>query len=93
MPGDNGYVDVILLHSIVLDKDVTFVIREGGYTVGIGRITEVLSNYIDKDFKKNLVITSQQKNRTNKKSVRTTLKKYQLRMLNLKKTLIKFNKY
>jgi len=43
MPGDNVTVDVELLSSIAMEKELRFAIREGGRTVGAGVVIEILS--------------------------------------------------
>jgi elongation factor Tu len=42
MPGDNVNLQVELIIPVALEKGSTFAIREGGLTVGAGRITEIL---------------------------------------------------
>jgi elongation factor Tu len=42
MPGDNVNLQVELITPVALEKGSTFAIREGGLTVGAGRITEIL---------------------------------------------------
>jgi elongation factor Tu len=41
MPGDNINVDVELIVPIAMEKTQRFAIREGGRTIGAGRITEI----------------------------------------------------
>jgi elongation factor Tu len=41
MPGDNVEMDVALITSIAMDKELRFAIREGGRTVGAGVVTEI----------------------------------------------------
>ena len=41
MPGDNINVDVELISPIAMEKTQRFAIREGGRTIGAGRITEI----------------------------------------------------
>ena len=41
MPGDNVDVEVELITPIAMDTDLKFAIREGGRTVGSGRVVEV----------------------------------------------------
>ena len=41
MPGDNIDMDVELITPIAIEKGLRFAIREGGHTVGAGRVTEV----------------------------------------------------
>ena len=42
MPGDNVTITVKLIHKIALEKGTRFSIREGGKTVGFGRVTEII---------------------------------------------------
>ncbi len=42
MPGDNTEMDVTLIQPIAMDDGQPFSIREGGRTVGSGRVTKVL---------------------------------------------------
>ncbi len=42
MPGDNTDMVVELIHPIAMDEGLRFAIREGGRTVGAGRVTKVL---------------------------------------------------
>ncbi len=42
MPGDNVEVSVQLHTPIAMDETLKFAIREGGRTVGAGRVTEIL---------------------------------------------------
>jgi len=42
MPGDNVSVEVELITPIAMEKTIRFAIREGGKTVGAGRVTEIL---------------------------------------------------
>ena len=41
MPGDNTEMDVTLIQPIAMDDGQPFSIREGGRTVGSGRVTKV----------------------------------------------------
>jgi elongation factor Tu len=41
MPGDNINIDVELIVPIAMEKTQRFAIREGGRTIGAGRITEI----------------------------------------------------
>ncbi|MCQ2414620.1 MAG: elongation factor Tu [Lachnospiraceae bacterium] len=41
MPGDNVEMDVQLIHPIAMEKGLRFAIREGGRTVGSGRVIEI----------------------------------------------------
>jgi len=43
MPGDTGTVDIDLLKPVGIEKGMTFAIREGGKTIGAGRVTEIHS--------------------------------------------------
>jgi elongation factor Tu len=42
MPGDNTEMNVELIQSIAMDEGQRFAIREGGRTVGAGRVTNIL---------------------------------------------------
>jgi elongation factor Tu len=42
MPGDNIAVDVELQKPVAMEKGLRFAIREGGRTIGAGRVSEVL---------------------------------------------------
>jgi elongation factor Tu len=42
MPGDNVNVDIELICPIAMEKTQRFAIREGGRTIGAGRITEIV---------------------------------------------------
>jgi len=42
MPGDNVAVNVELIQPIAMDEGLRFAIREGGRTVGAGRVTKIL---------------------------------------------------
>ena len=41
MPGDNIEMDVELITPLAIEKGLRFAIREGGHTVGAGRVTEI----------------------------------------------------
>jgi elongation factor Tu len=41
MPGDNVSMDVALITPIAMEKHMRFAIREGGRTVGAGRVTDI----------------------------------------------------
>jgi elongation factor Tu len=43
MPGDNVSVVVELIQPIAMEKTLRFAIREGGRTVGAGRVSEVIA--------------------------------------------------
>jgi len=42
MPGDNVTLEVELITPIAMEKTIRFAIREGGRTVGAGRVSEIL---------------------------------------------------
>ena len=42
MPGDNTEMTVVLGKSIAMDEGLRFAIREGGRTVGAGRVTKII---------------------------------------------------
>ena len=42
MPGDNVEMTIELIHPIAMEKGLTFAIREGGRTVGSGRVSEII---------------------------------------------------
>ncbi|HJV04684.1 MAG TPA: elongation factor Tu, partial [Actinomycetota bacterium] len=42
MPGDNVEMTVDLIAPIAMEEGLRFAIREGGRTVGAGRVTKVL---------------------------------------------------
>src|SRR5205823_3908910 len=42
MPGDNVAIEVELITPIAMEKTIRFAIREGGKTVGAGRVSEIL---------------------------------------------------
>ena len=42
MPGDNTRDRVVLIDPIAMDEGLRFAIREGGRTVGAGRVTKIL---------------------------------------------------
>jgi elongation factor Tu len=42
MPGDNTVMTVTLINPIAMDEGLRFAIREGGRTVGAGRVTKIL---------------------------------------------------
>lgn len=42
MPGDNVTLDCELIHSVAMDKNLRFAIREGGRTVGAGSVIEII---------------------------------------------------
>ena len=42
MPGDNVEVTIELIHPIAMEQGLTFAIREGGRTVGSGRVASII---------------------------------------------------
>ncbi|HVE76551.1 MAG TPA: elongation factor Tu [Actinomycetota bacterium] len=42
MPGDNVLIKVALIQPIAMDEGLQFAIREGGRTVGAGRVTKII---------------------------------------------------
>jgi elongation factor Tu len=42
MPGDNTELTVELIHPIAMEEGLRFAIREGGRTVGAGRVTKII---------------------------------------------------
>ena len=42
MPGDNVSITVELITPIAMEKTIRFAIREGGRTVGAGRVSEII---------------------------------------------------
>jgi len=42
MPGDNVAIEVELLTPIAMEKTIRFAIREGGRTVGAGRVSDIM---------------------------------------------------
>jgi elongation factor Tu len=42
MPGDNVEIEVQLITPIAMDEKQRFAIREGGRTVGAGRVVEII---------------------------------------------------
>ena len=42
LPGDNVEMTIELIHPIAMEKGLTFAIREGGRTVGSGRVSEII---------------------------------------------------
>ncbi len=42
MPGDNTTMTVELINPIAMEEGLRFAIREGGRTVGAGRVTKIL---------------------------------------------------
>ena len=42
MPGDNVEMTIDLIHPVAMEQGLTFAIREGGRTVGSGRVTSII---------------------------------------------------
>ncbi|MEG0168382.1 MAG: elongation factor Tu, partial [Ruthenibacterium sp.] len=42
MPGDNVLLTGTLIHPIAMEEGLRFAIREGGRTVGSGRVTKII---------------------------------------------------
>jgi elongation factor Tu len=42
MPGDNTEMTVELIHAIAMEDGLRFAIREGGRTVGAGRVVKII---------------------------------------------------
>ena len=42
MPGDNVEFEVVLITTVAMDTDLRFAIREGGHTVGAGKVTGIV---------------------------------------------------
>jgi elongation factor Tu len=42
MPGDNVSVEITVIAPVAMERGQRFAIREGGRTIGAGRVTEVL---------------------------------------------------
>ena len=42
MPGDNITLNVELINPIAMDEGLRFAIREGGRTVGAGRVVKII---------------------------------------------------
>jgi elongation factor Tu len=43
MPGDNVSIEVELITPVAMEKTMRFAVREGGKTVGAGRVTDILA--------------------------------------------------
>jgi elongation factor Tu len=43
MPGDNVSVEVVLQKAVAMEKGLRFAIREGGRTIGAGRVTDIVA--------------------------------------------------
>ena len=42
-PGDHATFTVELIQPIAMEEGLTFAVREGGHTVGSGRVTKILA--------------------------------------------------
>ena len=42
MPGDNVTITGELIHPIAMEEGLRFAIREGGHTVGSGRVSTII---------------------------------------------------
>ena len=42
MPGDNTSMSVVLIQPVAMEEGLRFAIREGGRTVGAGRVTKIV---------------------------------------------------
>ncbi|MBR3036482.1 MAG: elongation factor Tu, partial [Lachnospiraceae bacterium] len=42
MPGDNVEMTVELIHNVAMEQGLRFAIREGGRTVGSGRVVSII---------------------------------------------------
>ena len=47
MPGDNVEMTIELIHPIAMEQGLTFAIREGGRTVGSGRVATIIEKSIE----------------------------------------------
>ena len=43
MPGDNVSVDIELIAPVAMEKGQRFAIREGGRTIGAGRVSDIVT--------------------------------------------------
>jgi elongation factor Tu len=43
MPGDNVSIEVELISPVAMEKTMRFAVREGGRTVGAGRVTDIIT--------------------------------------------------
>jgi elongation factor Tu len=43
MPGDNVSVEIKVIAPIAMERGQRFAIREGGRTIGAGRVTEIIA--------------------------------------------------
>ena len=67
MPGDNIEMTIELIHPVAMEQGLTFAIREGGRTVGSGRVATAVS-YTHLDVYKRQGYNSLQKKPTNTSS-------------------------
>ena len=42
MPGDNVEMTIDMIHPVAMEQGLTFAIREGGRTVGSGRVASII---------------------------------------------------
>ena len=42
MPGDNVEMTIDMIHPVAMEQGLTFAIREGGRTVGSGRVSSII---------------------------------------------------
>ena len=42
MPGDNIEMTIELIHPVAMEQGLSFAIREGGRTVGFGRVATII---------------------------------------------------
>lgn len=45
MPGDNVTITAELIHPVAMEEGLRFAIREGGRTVGSGRVTKIIAQF------------------------------------------------
>ena len=43
MPGDNVAVEIELIAPVAMEKGLRFAIREGGRTIGAGRVSDIVA--------------------------------------------------
>ena len=55
MPGDNVEMTIELIHPIAMSQGLTFAIREGGRTVGSGRVATIIEKYCN-DFESSVYL-------------------------------------
>ena len=49
MPGDNVSVEVELFAPVAMEKGLRFAIREGGRTIGAGRVADVVAEVFERE--------------------------------------------